>query len=512
MTNRGKPAGLRGWRLGDPRRAVESETGDAPAAPSRLNPRRPARPGTQKIARDPRPPSDASPPDPPPPPAKKPIKQVSVEIPYAPRIHFVPFHMRKQRWALMVCHRRAGKTVAALNDMIIRAVNNPRRDPPPRYAYVAPTQAQAKDIVWGYLKHYTHPIPMCVPAEVPLQVTLPTGAIIKLYGAENYDRMRGMYLDGVTVDEPADIDPRAWPEVIRPALSDYQGWATFLGTPKGRDHFADMYEAAAASPDEWYHLKLKASESGILPESELAAARKEMTEDQYDQEFECSFDAAIVGAYYAKLLTGERNVPGAAIMQVPYDPSARVFTGWDLGHTDATAIFFAQQIGREIRIIDYYENSGEDLAHYVKVLGRKPYDYGAHILPHDGGFAMLGVGGKSPKQILEGLGCRPVKICPRHRVEDGINAVRMILPRTFFDAEKCSNALKLLRLYRAKYDGKTQSLRSGAVHDHTSHCADAFRYLAMMIDNVFRIEDLARGPIQRPTQALTDYDMFGSNW
>ena len=176
---------------------------------------------------------------------------VEVVIPYRPRPQFIPYHDRTERFAKIVAHRRFGKTVGCINDKIKAALSNPRQYPPPRYSYVAPTYTQAKDIAWGYLKHFSAPIPGIKISESELWVEYPNAARVRLYGADNYDRMRGLYNDGVTIDEPAQMDPRAWPEVIRPTLSDYSGWASFIGTPQGRDWFykIDRNEDGSLAPD-----------------------------------------------------------------------------------------------------------------------------------------------------------------------------------------------------------------------------------------------------------------------
>jgi phage terminase large subunit len=408
------------------------------------------------------------------------VEERRVVIDYTPRPQFVPYHNRGERFAKIVAHRRFGKTVGCINDKIKAALSNTREYPPPRYSYVAPTYTQAKDIAWGYLKHYSAPIPGLKISESELWVEYPNGARIRLYGADNYDRMRGVYNDGVTVDEPAQMDPRAWPEVIRPTLSDYKGWATFIGTPKGRDWFykIDQDEAGAELPA-WFRLTLKASDTGIINPEELESLKAGLTEEQYAQEFECSFEAAVIGAYYGKLMAqadADKRITG-----VPYEPTAQVYTAWDLGIADATAIWFAQVVGREIRIIDYYEATGADLGHYVREINNRNYSYGGHFVPHDAQAKELGTG-KSRLEVLETLGLKNIRVAPMHRVEDGINAVRVMLPRCWFDATKCSRGIDALKLYRAEYDDKLQTLKPRPVHDWASHGADAFRYLAMTLD------------------------------
>ncbi len=408
-----------------------------------------------------------------------------VVIPYSPRPQFVPYHERTERFAKIVAHRRFGKTVGCINDKIKQAITNPRQFPPPRYSYIAPTFTQAKDVAWSYVKHYCSPIPGIKTSESELFVEFPhNGARFKLYGADNYDRMRGTYNDDVTIDEPAQMDPRAWPEVIRPTLSDFNGGATFIGTPAGRDWFykVDKDEAGVDLPG-WFRLILKASETKIIPDAELASLRSGLTEEQYAQEFECSFEAAVIGAYYGRLMSAAES--DKRITGVPCEPTALVYTAWDLGIRDATAIWFAQVVGREIRIIDYYEASGVDLGHYVREIVSRPYNYAGHFVPHDAQAKELGTG-KSRLEVLESLGLKNITVAPMHRVEDGINAVRTIIPRCWFDARKCARGIDALKLYRAEYDDKLQALKPRPVHDWTSHAADAFRYLAMTLDSQIR--------------------------
>jgi hypothetical protein len=423
----------------------------------------------------------------------------TIVIPYTPRPQFETYHDRTERFAKIVAHRRFGKTVGCINELIKAALTNGRQFPPPRYSYIAPTYAQAKDVAWGYLKYYSQPIPGIDPRESELSVEYPNGARIRLYGADNYDRLRGLYNDGIILDEPAQIDPRAWPEVIRPTLSDYQGWATFIGTPAGRDWFykIDRDETGAELPG-WFRLTLKASETGLIPQSELESLKSGLSEEQFAQEFECSFEAAVIGAYYGKLMA--RADEDGRITGVPYEPTAAVYTAWDLGIRDSTAIWFAQVVGREIRIVDYYEASGVDLGHYVREIAGRSYFYAGHIVPHDAQAKELGTG-KSRLEVLESLGLKSLTIAPMHRVEDGINAVRTIIPRCWFDAKKCARGIDALKLYRAEYDDKLQALKPRPVHDWTSHSADAFRYLAMTLDSKIVNTGFNR-PINYPRRAV----------
>ena len=417
-----------------------------------------------------------------------------IDLGYTARPQFVPFHRRAQRFACIVAHRRAGKTVACINDLVDSALRCERVRP--RFAYLSPFFKQSKAVAWDYLRAATEPLRAigATSHESELRVDYPDNeSQVRLYGADNPDALRGLYLDGVVMDEPADMDPRVWPEIIRPALSDRQGWAVFIGTPKGRGSFYDVWKRSQSDPD-WYSLMLKASDTGLIDAAELELAKRDLSEDQYAQEFECSFDAAIVGSYYGKLMAAAEK--DKRITNVAYEPTAQVWTAWDLGIRDATAIWFAQIVGREIRIIDYYEASGVDLGHYVREIVSRPYVYHGHIVPHDAQAKELGTG-KSRLEVLESLGLKGISVAPMHRVEDGINGVRVFIPKCWFDATKCARGIDALKLYRADYNDKLQALRPSPVHDWTSHAADAFRYLAMTLDGLkptgFR-RDIKFGP------------------
>ena len=394
-------------------------------------------------------------------------------IRYKPRKLLKPFHKRSERYAIIVAHRRFGKTVAAINDLIRDALTIPRKNV--RVAYIAPYYRQAKAIAWDYLLEYTKDIEGSVANASELRVDFPNGARIRLFGADNYDAMRGLYFDSVVADEPADFPANAWPTVIRPALADRKGRATFIGTPKGKNEFWDIWHEAQDDPN-WYAEMFRASETSILDQEELDEARQTMGDDRYDQEFECSFEAAIQGAYFAKQMKAAGE--DGRICSVPYDRAASVVTAWDLGIGDSTAIWFGQFVGREVRIIDYNENSGVGLDHYAKVLLDKDYQYEQHILPHDVQVKELGTG-KSRLETLDALGIRHIEIAPKLAVEDGIQAARSMIPRCWFDESKCTRGIEALRQYRRDYDERLKTWRGRPLHDWTSHGADAFRYLAV---------------------------------
>ena len=426
---------------------------------------------------------------------------MDVKIPYKPRPLQKDMHKELKRWNVLVMHRRFGKTVWAVNQLIKTTLTCPL--PRPRTAFVAPTFAQAKRIAWDYVKFYAGVIPGVQFNETELRADFPNGGRIMLLSAENPDALRGIYLDECVFDEFGMQNPRVWGEVVRPALSDRQGSACFLGTPAGHNHFYDLLETAkgqlAEGSSDWYYKICKASDTGIVRPEELEAAQAQMTPEQYEQEYECSFTAAIIGAYYGKLLSDADD--SGRVTRVPYDPAYPVYTAWDLGINDSTAIWFAQVFrGGSVNVIDYYESSGVGLDHYADVLNRKEYTYGEHLAPHDIEVRELG-SGKSRLETAYSLGVR-FRVIPKMKVADGINAARMLIPKCYFDRDKCGEGLEMLRQYRQDWDEKRKIFRDHPRHDYTSHAADAFRYLAVGLEN--------RANVGRPSQqtALSDYNPF----
>ena len=398
-----------------------------------------------------------------------------VVIDYAPREAFKAFHQRKQRWACLVAHRRAGKTVSAINDLIRAAVMCKSRNP--LFGYIAPYRSQAKSVAWGYLKQYAAPISQQAN-EQELEITLVNGAKIRLFGADNADAMRGLGFDGVLLDEFGDFKPSVWGSIIRPALSDKQGWAVFMGTPKGKNQFWDVYQTSRMNPEEWFSLRLKASDSGILPQSEIEAVKAQISEDQFMQEYETNFEAAIIGAFYGVEM--RMAADDGRITEVKYDPSLSTYTAWDLGYRDDTAIWWYQVVKGEIHIIDYHSVSGASIPEIAKVVLKKPYHYLKHYLPHDARAKTLAAQGKSIiEQLGEFLGLSNLAIVPDLSVQDGIQAVRMTLPRCYFDEEKCLEGIEALRQYQREWDEDKKSFRSSPKHDWTSHGSDAMRMLAI---------------------------------
>ena len=398
-------------------------------------------------------------------------KRKTIVIPYKPRELQAHLHNNLERFNVVVCHRRFGKTVFAINHMIKEAVKAVQAGKTaPRFAYLAPLFKQAKTVAWDELKRLCANFPDVKFNEAELRADF-LGARIQLYGADNPDTLRGIYLDGVVLDEYAQMNPKMYSEVIRPALSDRKGWAVFIGTPKGKNAFYDIYHSASDKKG-WARFLFKASETGILDAEELEMAQQDMTEAEYSQEYECSWSAALQGAYYANEL--ERAYDEERIGKVPYDPSKQVETWWDLGMADSTSIWFVQRVGTAVHVIDYYENSGEGLAHYIDVLNQKGYRYGAHVAPHDIVVRELSTG-VSRKETAYSLGV-DFQVAPKLKVMDGIDATRNFLNKCWFDETKTKKGLDALLQYRSQFDEKKRIWSEKPLHDWTSHASDAFRY------------------------------------
>jgi len=422
-------------------------------------------------------------------------------LPYEPREQFIAFHQRTQRWSCMVCHRRAGKTVACVNDLVLRALYTKKKNA--RYSYIAPTFTQAKDIAWQYLKDSVAGIATQI-RESELRVVLPNNAWITLYGADNQNRLRGIYHDGLICDEFGDCRPSLWGEILLPALLDRDGWAVFIGTPKGKNHFYKTYQHARSS-DEWFDFILRADESGILNEKQLAAVRAESTKEEYEQEMLCSFTAAVRGTYYADLIeqleTRKRIQP-----QSLFEISQPVHVATDLGYTDSTAFWFWQPRPDGIAVIDYYENQGKSLAHYFQILREKPYTYERIWLPHDAKAKTLQTGRSTIEQFLEeGFPCA---IAPALDLQHGIDAVRKMLPHCWIDQERCYTGVEMLRAYRRKYDEINQCYADTPHHDFASNGADAFRYFALVAQKNKPISETPVRPTALPPPKALTLDQF----
>tara|TARA_A100000172_G_scaffold79265_1_gene65968 strand:+ start:3349 stop:4644 length:1296 start_codon:yes stop_codon:yes gene_type:complete len=402
--------------------------------------------------------------------------------------------------AVAVWHRRAGKDLLSVNWCATAAIKRKGL-----YWHLLPTYNQGRKIIWdgmtrdgrSFLEHFPKELWAGVN-NTDMRLELKNGSIYQVVGTDNVDRLVGSNPVGVIFSEYSLQDPRAW-DLVRPILAENGGWAVFIYTARGRNHGYDMYNMAERN-DRWFSERLSVATTGVLDEGAIEEEREAgMPEELIQQEFFCSFDAPLTGSYYGNLMS--RALEDERITKVPHEPRLEVHTSWDLGMGDSTAIIFFQQFHKEIRIIDYYENQGEGIAHYIKELRGRDYNYGTHIAPHDIKVREMGTG-KSRWEVARELGLT-FTMCKHIQVDDGIEAARSIIPRCYFDEKKCTLLIEALRQYRKSYDDKRKVYSNKPLHDWSSHAADAFRYLALGTrENVKQKHEL-------PTYAESEYSILG---
>lgn len=393
--------------------------------------------------------------------------------------------------SLLIWHRRAGKDEVALHEAAVAAHLRPAT-----YWHMLPEYAQARKAIWNAVNPHTgkRRIDEAFPHELrantndhEMFIRFKSGATWQVVGSDRYNAAVGTPPAGIVFSEWALAKPAAW-AYLAPILLENGGWARFITTPRGRNHAKTMLDDRKGDPN-WFCQTLTVADTKAISEADVAEQRKEYHSmfgvDQGDalieQEYYCSFTAAILGAYWGREL-GQAEAEGR-IRDVPYEEQLPVHTAWDLGVGDSTAIWFFQVHGPNVRVIDHYEADGYGVEHYVQVLASKPYKYGHDYVPHDAKvreWTNSGPDGKAKTRIetLLELGRRP-RLVPAHNLEDGINAARRTLARCYFDQEKCADGLEALRQYRREWDEDLRVFRNTPKHDWTSHSADSFRYLAM---------------------------------
>lgn len=426
---------------------------------------------------------------------------------YTPRAEFIPLHNRSQRWAAVNTHRRAGKTVALVNDLVFGTLECKLRKP--QLAYVGPTYSQAKRVAWSYLKDFAEPYLSRPPQEAELKVTLKNEGTIYVLGADNADALRGMYLDGTVNDEYALFRPSVFSQVIRPALSDRNGWSIFASTPRGKNLFYDVCEQARRNPKEWFNLTLKASTSGIIPLEELEALRRDMDPEEYAQEYECSFDSALKGSIYAN----EVNLmfdEGRVVHTDLYDENLPVYCAFDLGFTDATVCIWFQ-IDREltIRIVAAEATNGVDIFYHIEKLQAFPGEIGKVFLPHDAKAKNLQTGRSIVEQFIK-EGIVPTLV-PMHKVRDGIAAARRLFPRIQISEPGTGDLVEALKSYRREWNENLSMFSDTPLHDWASDWADAFRYVCLAAELLVRFEPPAIDSTRSksPVHFMKDFHLEG---
>lgn len=380
---------------------------------------------------------------------------------------------------LAIMPRRAGKDMTAWN-LCIRACIQKTCV----IYYVFPTYAQAKKVIWDSITNSGERFLDYIPKELiesingqEMKIRFKNGSLLQLVGSDSYDALMGTNPQGVVFSEYALQDPRAY-QYMRPILVSNNGWALFISTPRGKNHMWELYQIAKQSP-EWFCYKLTVEDTGHIPLSLIEKEKQEgiMSDDLIQQEYYTSFEMGVEGAYYTKYL--DRMRIKGQIGQVPWEPSFKVHTAWDLGIRDSTVIIFFQTIGQTVRIIDFYEKNKEGLEHYITVLESKPYSYGKHIAPHDIRVREF-TSGLTRIEKARQLGVK-FTIADDVSIVDGIEAVRSLFSKTWIDEVQCSGLIKALENYRQEYDAKRKVYSSQPLHNWASHACDGMRYLAVSL-------------------------------
>lgn len=391
--------------------------------------------------------------------------------------------------AVALWHRRAGKDDLCLHWAAVSALEKAAT-----YWHMLPEAAQARKAIWEAVNPHTgkRRIDEAFPHEIrattreqEMMIKFVNGSTWQVVGSDNYNSLIGSPPYGVIYSEWSVGDPSSW-AYLRPILAENGGWAMFIYTPRGKNHGYKTYNMALES-DGWFAQKLTADDTGVFGVESLQAELQELQQEHgieagnayFQQEYYCSFDAALPGAYYmAELATAEKE---GRITNVMYDSGKPVHTWWDIGSSDYTTIWFAQYFGNEVRLIDYYSFNGAGAEHYVRVLIEKGYLYDTHHLPHDAGHGLFALGSRSIKEQFQDLmpSANFVVHPKTMNVNSDINVTRAFMRRCIWDKVRCNDGLEALRSYSKKWNDSTRMFSDSPHHNWASHGADAFRYLAV---------------------------------
>lgn len=389
--------------------------------------------------------------------------------------------------AFALWHRRAGKDDLCLNFTACEAMQKIGN-----YWHMLPEAAQARKAIWKAVNPHTGKkrIDEAFPKEIrkstndtEMLIEFVNGSTWQVLGSDNYNSQVGSTPRGIVFSEWALADPNAW-AYMRPILAENGGWALFITTPRGRNHAKRMYEAAKAD-ENWFSQTLTADQTNVFSKETLDTELRELIAEmgvdegtaKFEQEYKCSFDAALPGAYYGKEMNQAEK--DGRISGVPYKPGIPVHAIFDFGRgaSNSTAIWFVQMVGKEPRLIDYEEGNSGDIAHYGKLMKDKPYAYGKVIIPHDGGIERLATG-MSYREQFEGMGFE-VDVLPRtESIAAHITLARAFMAQCWFDEKKCERGIDCLRNYHREWDDVNKVFKPTPKHNWASHGADAFRYVA----------------------------------
>lgn len=443
-----------------------------------------------------------------------PKRKETIKIDYVPRKWQAKFHRNKKRHNVFVVHRRGGKTHGVIHDLVDEALRFNKVDPQtkvpyknPRYGYYATTNQQARDAAWQALLDATANIPGRTKNEQKMRIKFPHPrgvCTIFCSGTENFDAIRGGYLDGGVLDEFGDMHPDVRDKVVYPMLTDRRGWEVIIGTPKGDNLFKKLYEEKKEKPN-WFTEFLDVHSTGVFTEAEIEEIKEEMSEEAFRQEYLLDWNASPEGYFYENQIRELRERGG--VTNVPYDERFPVMTFWDLGVNDQCAIWFMQEIGREIAVIDYLEDKDRGLSHYVEQIDEKDYRYSAHYLPHDVEQREISTA-QSRRDYLTAQGLKNIITVPKSpSVMEDVHKVRVILRKCVFNGPTTARGLECLAGYQKKWDSKNRVYLNKPVHNWASHGADAFRQFAVSYEPGMgqnysdRVESL-------PIESDHEYDPF----
>jgi phage terminase large subunit len=415
------------------------------------------------------------------------VTKISIPYNYQLREYQKPLWkaLETHKRAIYIWHRRAGKDLFGLNLIIYKALEKVGT-----YWHIFPNYSQGKKAIWTESDITGRKYLDYIPKELiksknnqEMRIELRNGSVYQIVGSDNVDALRGAGIKGAVFSEYAEQRPSAW-EVIQPMILATEGWALFNFTPKGHNHAYELYNMAKVNSN-WYQevLTVKDTKEEVFTKEQIEDIKQEFlqrgkTLDLFKQEYYCSFNNAIEGAYYARQM--KQAEKENRITKVLYEQCLPVSTFWDLGVNDTTAIWFVQQFNNEIRLIDYLEDNGRGLDYYIKVIKEKPYLYESHNAPHDIRVREF-TSGKSRLDIAYELGI-DFDVVPNIPVNDGINAVRSIFNKCIFDQERCKKGLLALINYKKDFDERLNCFKNKPKHNWASNGADSFRYLAVGID------------------------------
>ncbi len=411
---------------------------------------------------------------------------------------------RGGRHAEVIWSRRSGKDELALHRAAVAAFERVAT-----YWHMLPSATQARKAIWdavnpdtGKRRIYEAFPPALIETERndSMFLRFKNGSTWQVLGSDNYNSMVGSPPYGITYSEWALANPAAR-AYLRPIIANNGGWEFFITTPRGKNHAYRTFQAAKQKKGAFAQL-LTALDTGMWTADELAVERQEYINNfgddvgaaLFEQEYLCSFEAAIVGAVYGSQLRDATQ--RQRITLVPYNRDLKVQTAWDLGYGDATTIIFFQAYHNEVHVIDCASANLKDIPYYIDLIRSRGYNYERHWLPHDARAKTLAAGGRSIiEQLGAGLGVDKLAIVPNLSIEDGIQAARMVFSTVFFDEHKCADLLDALSQYQYKFDEDKREFTRTPYHDWSSHFADAFRMLAVALKYPAKKETLEPKPL-----------------